>query len=55
MLAAHDIPADVLIELVRTGLATARNERTVDEGELTREVTKVWITEAGKQILAVRH
>jgi hypothetical protein len=27
MLAAHDIPADVLIERVRSGLATARIER----------------------------
>ena len=53
MLAAHDTPADVLVELVRTGLAIARNERIHDEdGAL--EVTRVWITEAGKQVLAVR-
>ena len=31
MLAAEDIPADVLIELLRSGLAVARNERLEDE------------------------
>jgi hypothetical protein len=29
MLAAHDIPAEVVIELVRGGLVMARSERTM--------------------------
>jgi hypothetical protein len=31
MLAAHDIPAEVLIELVRGGLVVARSERINEE------------------------
>jgi hypothetical protein len=46
-LAAENIPADVLIELVRSGLALARNERLQGE-EGTIEVTRMWITEAGE-------
>jgi uncharacterized metal-binding protein len=53
ILAAHDIPADVLIELVQSGLATARRQ-DVDEEDGTREMTRVWITEAGKKVLSAR-
>ena len=53
MLAAYDIPADVLIDLVRSGLAIARNVRLDDE-DGTVEVTTVWITEAGQHVLAAR-
>jgi hypothetical protein len=47
MLAAHDIPAEVLIELVRGGLVVARSERIIEEDGFL-DVTKVWITEAGE-------
>jgi hypothetical protein len=53
MLAAHSIPAPVLTALVRTGLATAKKESVIDD-ELTIEVTRVWITEAGQGLLAAR-
>jgi hypothetical protein len=48
VLAAADIPADVLIDLVRSGLAIARRERFDDDGAI--EVTRVWITEAGELV-----
>jgi hypothetical protein len=54
MLAAQGIPADVLVELVQSGLAIARRESVVDENELVIEVTRVWITEAGVRVLAAR-
>ena len=53
MLAALDISADVLIELVRAGLVIARKETVVEE-DSADEVTKVWITEAGRQVLVAR-
>jgi hypothetical protein len=53
MLAALDIPAGTLIELVRGGLVIAKNEVVADEDGAV-EVTKVWITEAGERVLAAR-
>jgi hypothetical protein len=53
ILAAENIPADVLIELVRSGLAIARQERIEDEDGAV-ELTRVWITEAGELVLAAR-
>ena len=53
ILAAENISADVLIELVRSGLAVARNERLEDE-DGTVDVTRMWITEAGQLALAAR-
>jgi hypothetical protein len=53
VLAAENIPADVLIELVRTGLVVARNEYLDDE-EGAVEVTRVWINEAGMKVLSAR-
>ena len=52
-LAAENIPADILIELVRSGLAIARNVRLEDEDGAI-ETTRVWITEAGQRTLAAR-
>jgi hypothetical protein len=49
MLAAADIPADVLIDLVRSGLAIARRERSEDDDGAI-EVTRVWITAAGELV-----
>jgi hypothetical protein len=48
-LVAENIPADVLIDLVRSGLALARKER-LDDGVV--EMTRVWTTEAGELVLA---
>jgi hypothetical protein len=53
MLAAHDIPADVLVELVQSGLVLARMER-VDEEDGFFEVTTLWISAAGELVLAAR-
>jgi hypothetical protein len=53
ILASQNIPADVLIELVRSGLATARIEH-VDDEDGVFDVTKLWITEAGMRVLAAR-
>ena len=52
-LAAENIPADVLIDRVRTGLVIARNERLEDEDGAV-ETTRVWISEAGVKVLAAR-
>ena len=53
ILAAENISADVLIDLVRSGLAVARNERLEDEDGAV-DVTRMWITEAGQLALAAR-
>ena len=46
-------PADIVIELIQSGLVIARNERLEDEDGAV-EMTRVWITEAGKRVLAAR-
>jgi hypothetical protein len=51
MLAAENIPASILIELVRGGFVVARQE-TFENEDGTTEVTRVWITEAGQLALA---
>jgi hypothetical protein len=53
ILAAESIPADVLIELVQSGLAMARMERIVEEDGIL-EVTRLWITAEGELVLAAR-
>jgi hypothetical protein len=53
LLAAENIPADILIELIQSGLVIERNERLEDEDGAV-EMTRVWITEAGKRVLAAR-
>jgi hypothetical protein len=53
MLIAHNIPADVLMGLVQSGLVTARVER-VDEEHGFLEITTLWITAAGEVVLAAR-
>jgi hypothetical protein len=44
VLADENIPADVLIELVRSGLVVARSECITTKRAV--ETTRVWITEA---------
>jgi membrane carboxypeptidase/penicillin-binding protein PbpC len=47
---AHGFKIDVLVELVRAGLATATSERVVAGGR-TIEVARVRITGAGRRAL----
>jgi len=47
ILAAENIPAEVLIDLVRGGLAVARSDLFEDDDGAV-EVTRVWITESGE-------
>ena len=51
ILAAENIPASILIELVRGGLVVARQE-TFENEDGTTEVTRVWNSEAGQLALA---
>jgi hypothetical protein len=50
---AHGFPVPLLVELVRSGLATATAERMRAGGKLM-EVAVVRITEAGRRALAER-
>ena len=54
ILAAENIPASILIELVRGGFVVARQEIFENEGGTT-EVTRVWITKAGELALAANY
>jgi hypothetical protein len=47
---ANGFTAELLLELVRAGLASAHAERTVDEGKMM-EIARVHITEAGRRAL----
>jgi hypothetical protein len=53
VLAAEDIPAAVLTDLVHSGLVVARNERFEDEAGAI-ETTRMRITETGMRVLAAR-
>ena len=53
LLAALNIPADVLVELVQSGLVIARIEQFDDEDGAV-EVTCAWVTAAGERVLAAR-
>jgi len=48
---AHGFPVPLLVELVRSGLASAAPERVV-AGKRAMQITVVRITEAGRQALA---
>ena len=50
IMVAHGFTVEQMVELVRGGLATAKAERIVGGGR-TIEVTRVRITEAGRQVL----
>jgi hypothetical protein len=50
MLLAHGFTVDMLADLIRAGLATAKTERIVAGGRPI-EVTRVRITDAGRQAL----
>ena len=51
MMRAHGFSIDMLVELVKVGLATTKRERIVAGGRQT-DVARVRITEAGRQALA---
>jgi hypothetical protein len=50
LLLAHGLTIDLLVELVRAGLATAKAERVMAGGR-SMQVTRVRITEAGRRTL----
>ena len=51
ILRAHGFSIDMMVELVKAGLATTKRERMVADGRQT-SVVRVRITEAGRQALA---
>ena len=51
ILFANEFTAQMLIELIRTELATAQPERMIADGKQI-EITRMRITEAGRQALA---
>jgi len=51
ILRAHGFSSDMLVELVKAGLATTKRERMVARSRQT-EVVRVRITEAGREALA---
>jgi len=51
ILRAHGFSMDMMVELVKVGLATTKRERMVAGGRQT-DVARVRITEAGRQALA---
>jgi len=51
MMRAHGFSIDMLLDLLKAGLATTKRERMVDGGRQT-DVARVRITEAGRQALA---
>jgi hypothetical protein len=51
LLLANGFTAQMLIELIRTELATVQPERMIADDGRQIEVTRVWITEAGRLAL----
>jgi hypothetical protein len=51
ILRAHGFSIDMMVELVKAGLATTKRERMVADGRQT-DVVRVRITDAGRQALA---
>ncbi len=51
MLLAHGFTVEMLVDLIRAGLATAKAERVMAGGR-SMQVTRVRITEAGRRALA---
>jgi hypothetical protein len=52
LLRAHGFTLEVIINVVSTGLATAKAERTFAAAGRAIEITRVWITDAGRRALA---
>ena len=51
ILRAHGFSFDMMVELIKAGLATTKRERMVADGQQTG-VVRVRITDAGRQALA---
>lgn len=51
LMAAHGLTTEMLIDFIRDELATGRTKQLVIAGHTT-EVMRVWITEAGRLVLA---
>ena len=49
--ATHGLTTEMLVDLIRDGLATGRTEQLVIAGHTTK-IMRVWITEAGRRVLA---
>src|SRR5260221_259262 len=52
ILVAHGFTINLLVELIRAGLATAKAERVVAGGR-SMQVTRVRVTEAGRRALPI--
>ena len=53
LMATHGLTTEMLVDLIRDGLATGRTEQLVIAGH-TGKIMRVWITEAGRRVLAKR-
>ena len=53
MLLAHGFTVEMLVDLIRAGLATAKAERVIAGGR-SMQVTRVRVTEAGRRALMGR-
>ena len=51
LMTTHGLTTEMLVDLIRDGLATGRTEQLVIAGH-TRKIKRVWITEAGRRVLA---
>jgi hypothetical protein len=51
LMMAHGFTVEMLVDLIRAGLATAEAERVMAGGR-SMEVARVRITEAGRRVLA---
>src|SRR5262245_54159274 len=49
--ATHGLTTEMLVDLIRDGLATGRTEQLAIAGHTTK-IMRVWITEAGRRVLA---
>jgi hypothetical protein len=47
----HGLTTEMLVDLIRDGLATGRTEQLIIAGHTTK-IRRVWITEAGRRVLA---
>jgi len=54
LMLANGFPIEMLVELIRTGLASAEAERMVEGGKQI-EFARVRITDAGRRVLAEGH
>ena len=51
LMTSHGLTTEMVLNLIRDGLATGRTEQLVIAGHTTK-MMRVWITEAGRRVLA---